>query len=255
MNSQEPIPLTRGLFGYRRQVVDQIILDRDVMLRQAEARVRAAEDRAAELETEVGSLRDHGEAMAKQLEDLRTELEEMRAKQAEAAPPPPPADPARQITSEFLADELARILASAEESARRILERARGSSEQQITEADRMWREAQVQIGRFANWRDRVEPAIRSAHARIEDVRQRIEDVPGQIRAALAPLADAVAGLDVDLSQVTAVSMPPLLVAPGGLERHPVSEVPMEPSGPAPEQPAAAQGAETHPPAVGQGDP
>lgn len=224
MTTPEVPALRRGVFGYRRDAVDRIILDRDVMLRQAEAKLTTAESRVTELEAELAGLRAQNGGLIDSVEQLRTELEHLQARLAEVPPPPPPPDPGRQITSEFLADELTRVLASAEESARRIVDRARHSSEQQIVEADRMWREAQAQIGRFAAWRDRVEPAVRSAHARIDDVRQRMEDVPAQIRAALAPLADAIGGLEVDLAEVTSVSVPPLLVTLGGLDHHPGSE-------------------------------
>jgi DNA repair exonuclease SbcCD ATPase subunit len=235
MGRTEPPALSRSLFGYRRRAVDQIILDREIMLRQSDAKIQAAESRAAELEDEIAKLREQNEAHLDAIGQLRNELEDVRARLAEVPPPPPPPDLSRQITSEFLADELTRVLSSAEETAKRIVERARHSTEQQIEEADRVWREAQAQIGRFATWRDRVEPAVRSAQARIDDVRQRIEDVPAQIRAALAPLADAVGGLDVDLAQVTAVSTPPLLVAPGGLDRR-THAGPEPPARPAPSE-------------------
>jgi regulator of replication initiation timing len=142
LTTPEVPALRRGVFGYRRDAVDRIILDRDVMLRQAEAKLTTAESRVTELEAELAGLRAQNGGLIDSVEQLRTELEHLQSRLAEVPPQPPPPDPGRQITSEFLADELTRVLASAEESARRIVDRARHSSEQQIVEADRMWREA-----------------------------------------------------------------------------------------------------------------
>lgn len=319
----------RGLFGYRRSVVNQMISDRDLMVRQAEGRVRAAESRAAKLEAELAATREQAERIGQleqELERLRqeagraqelerelttlreqasaggatqaddTELRERAARadelerelgqlreqasraselegelarlreqastdQGGAVSDPeqervvqgleselsrmrdensrlnqqieelrneirsrpaameraPESDSSTQITQRFLSEELSSILAAAEQTAARIIERARNSSEEQIAEADRMWRDAQQQIARFASWRDDVEPVIRTANSRIEDVRTKIEDVPEQIRAALAPLADAVLSLDRDLGQVLSAPNPPML-APLGSE-------------------------------------
>ena len=70
----EPPALGKGLFGYRKAAVNQILSDRDVMLRQAEGRVRAAESKVAQLEGELGGLRDRNSRMEEQLERLRVQL-------------------------------------------------------------------------------------------------------------------------------------------------------------------------------------
>src|SRR5437773_11249334 len=67
--------LGKGIFGYRKSAVNQIIADRDQMLRQAEGRVRAAESKVAELETELNSMRDRNSRMDDQLERLRVQLD------------------------------------------------------------------------------------------------------------------------------------------------------------------------------------
>jgi len=83
MGSEAPGDLGKGLFGYRRSVVQQIISDRDVMLRQAEGRVRAAESRVAELEDELGGIRERSRRMEEQLERLRTMVERTAAGRSE----------------------------------------------------------------------------------------------------------------------------------------------------------------------------
>src|SRR5947208_12909197 len=82
----------RGLFGYRRAVVQQIISDRDVMLRQAEGRVRAAESRVSELEQELNSMRDRGTRMEEQLERLRALVENRGTNASMAQAPPEPVE-------------------------------------------------------------------------------------------------------------------------------------------------------------------
>jgi hypothetical protein len=210
----DPRPLKRGLFGYSREAVDRMTRDRDTSLHQAEVRVQAAESRAARLDAELQTLREEHDALAARL----AELDRGAHPTSQGEGGPEERDGPGQLTSRFLTEELASVLAAAEEAAGRIVERARASSEQQIAEADRMWREAQSQMARLASWRDRVEPVTRTAQSKIGEVRAKIEDVPDMIRKALSPLADSIAGLDGDLAEVAMAANPPLMVAPTGLE-------------------------------------
>jgi cell division septum initiation protein DivIVA len=215
MSQQPPPALSKGLFGYRRSSVEQMLADRDEMLSQVETRARASEAKVADLEGHLAELESSNEALLHQIEDLRSQAG------SAAAATGAEEHETSELTTKFLSEELASILAAAEESASRIIERARGATQQQIADADRMWRDAQGQIARFATWRDRVDPIIRGTQSRIDEVRGRIEEVPDAIRQALAPLADVIATLDGDLSEVTAAGTPPLLVTPSGLEAKP----------------------------------
>jgi chromosome segregation ATPase len=195
--SEQPPALGKGLFGYRRKAVNQLLSDRDVMLRQAEGRVRAAEAKVAQLENDLAAAQ-RSESQANQT-----------AEQAAAA-----ASSQAEVTTRFLNEELATILSAAEEAATRIVERARASSQEQVAEAHRIWGETQSQISRFAEWRERIDPVLRSAQAKIEEVRGRIEEVPDQIRQALSPLAEAVASLDSGLARVSGAGGGPRLSIP-----------------------------------------
>ena len=77
--STDPPALGKGMFGYRKSAVNQIIADRDIMLRQAEGRVRAAESRVAELEHDVIAVRERNNRMEEQLERLRLQLDQLVA--------------------------------------------------------------------------------------------------------------------------------------------------------------------------------
>jgi hypothetical protein len=138
---------------------------------------------------------------------------------AESAPPTPAvSQETADITNRFLTEELAGILAAAEESAARIVERGRATTQRQIARSNRVWRDVQAEVSRFASWRQEVEPLIRNVQSKVEGVRSEIEEVPERIRQALAPMADSMSSIDADLAELAAASNPPLLLAPGGLE-------------------------------------
>jgi hypothetical protein len=224
----ESANLGRSLFGYKRSSVDALLMERTALLVNAERRAMTAEAaltaKDAELgdrDMQVGTLKASAEQLEAEMATLRALLQETEAKRERAEH-----DASQSLTPAFLAEELSTLLASAEESARRIIQRARNSTESQIVEADRMWKEVQAQMARFAAWREQFEPAAAEAGARLDDVRQRIEEVPDLIRNALLPLADSVSSLDRDLRAVVAAAAPPLLVTPGGLARNPVVEIP-----------------------------
>lgn len=375
--------LGKGLFGYRKSTVNQIITDRDQMLRQAEGRVRTAESRVAALETELTAMRDRNSRMDDQLDRLRVQLEDVvrrthdrasgsmtapareaagspdldapaatppaepgphsgegspvdppgpsrgedprwtatddrgdagwpaapsqglevgaappsaghdryepdaieetlteadptnpqpapddpeagsysepfgiasgvhdaawegwgspgelddlavagdRGPEEEAWPPPaevgapdpspdehaeePPSSRIDDLTARFLNDELAAVRRAAEESASRIVERARIATEGQIAESNRLWREVQVEVSRFAAWRQDVEPVIRAVQSKVEDVRTYIDEVPERIRQALAPVAESISAIDTDLAELSARANPPLMLTP-----------------------------------------
>ncbi len=124
-----------------------------------------------------------------------------------------------EVTSSF-SEELAGILAAAEESAAGIVERARITTERQITESTRLWREVEAEVARFSSWREQIEPVIQRIASKVDDVRARIEEVPERIREALAPMADSISSLDSDMAELAAASTPPLLLKPSGLDER-----------------------------------
>lgn len=125
------------------------------------------------------------------------------------------------LTNRFLTDEIQGILAAAEESANRIVERARSTTQHQIAQSNRLWREVQAEVSRFATWREQVEPVIRSVQSKVESVRVHIDEVPERIRQALAPMADSISNVDADLAELASASSPPLLLTPRGLDSGP----------------------------------
>lgn len=231
--SEQPPALERGIFGYRRTAVNQLISDRDIMLRQAEGRVRASETKVARLESDVAALRQANAELGEEVGRLRADLD--RAIEAMATRD----DTVAELTSRFVNDELATVLRAAEESATRIVERATEVTRRQMADSERMWREAEAQVGAFSAWRDQIDPILRGATATIEDVRGRIGDVPEQIRRALAPLANAIASLEGELADAAAATMMPLPLS--------VTTLDLTDDAPAPDAPGLAGGDATDP--------
>ena len=207
--------LPRKPFGYDPTVVDQMLSDRDAMLSLAERRVRDAEAKAAQLEQQLQAQQQAVVALNE------------RVVAAEAAPPPPPPpepEPApapkndEPLTPQFVTDEISKVIAAAEESTSQILERAWVATRDQVLEADRLWREVQAEVVRFAAWRDEAEAVARGVRDAMDEARQRIESVPQRIQEALAPVVESMVSVDAGVGKFTTASTVPLLLTPSGLE-------------------------------------
>jgi hypothetical protein len=191
-------------------VVDQMLADRDSMLALAERRVREAEGKAARLEEQVAT-RDA--AIVELNERINTApVEAEPDPQAERQPEEEP------LTPQFMTEELAKIIMAAEESTSQILSRARLSTRDHILEADRLWREVQGEVVRFAAWREQAESALGSVQSAIDSARAQIEVVPDRVQSALAPAVEAMVRVDSQMAGFSAAATLALLAAPTGLE-------------------------------------
>ena len=77
--TEDTVDLPKGLFGYRREVIEQLVSDRDLMQRQAEGRVRAMEAKVADLERELDETRDELSIRTEQLSELQSEVRGSRS--------------------------------------------------------------------------------------------------------------------------------------------------------------------------------
>jgi len=236
----QPSSFGRRVFGYRRSSVDQAISDRDMMLRQAEQRAREADARAAEMEERMAALHrqvtdqqvrlgGRERELSEQMTALHRRMGEVGAELAErdraiveleahidrlTQQPETPRPEAVTAASERVSQEVARILSAAEDSAARIVEQARITAAHNTAVSQRQWREVQRSLARFAGWRDRVEPQMVEIHARLEELRSRIGEIPERVRAAFAPLADASAATEAGLQALFDDLTDPLVRAP-----------------------------------------
>lgn len=75
----QPTDLGKGLFGYRKSDVAQLLSDRDLMLQEAEKRFRASEARVAQLEGELTEANGRVGRLEEQLGRLRQQFDAMVA--------------------------------------------------------------------------------------------------------------------------------------------------------------------------------
>jgi cell division septum initiation protein DivIVA len=225
----KPLGLGWGLFGYRRSAVIQLIQDRDNQLSEAYTRVRAAEVRVGELEAEMASLRDQNARLEQHLELLRGQMVAIASRTqplshylsstpsvrgpmaaSEELPTPgqepaPAISPAAPSASQAMVTELARVLSAAEEGASRIIHQAAVTAQDQIARSTRAWRELKFEAARVDAWRQSMGPAITTVRSRLGDVKTRIDEIPGRIQTALAPLADAMTSIQEGLAQLSSL--------------------------------------------------
>jgi hypothetical protein len=228
--------LPRGLFGYRRTVVQQVLEDRDIMVRSAEERVRRSEARVQQLEGELRSVKTQNGHLEARLERFGEQLDSLSARvdgpiepsndeapqghiqdppvTSESADAPPEASPA----SRLMAEELTSILLAGQEAAARMIERARDEAQRQIVEANRLLGEVHTGVREFSSWREDVQPVIARVQAMVDTVRNHIAQTPERVQYALAPLAEAMLSVDTQLLDLSGVCHSPFPSSAQALE-------------------------------------
>ncbi len=229
--SQDVSRLPKGLFGYRRAVVNQILEDRDIMVRMAEERVRRSESRVMELEGELDSVKTHNVRLEAQMARLGEQFDSLSARvdqSIETSSPEPispgveerppamepkvaPAEPSSEhsAASKLMAEELTSILLAGQEAAARMIERARDEAQRQIVEANHLLGEVHAGVRQFTSWRNDVQPVIARVQAMVDTVRSHIAQTPERVQRALAPLAEAMLAVDAELLELSGVSQSP----------------------------------------------
>ena len=232
--SDEGSKLPKGLFGYRRAVVRQILEDRDIMVRSAEDRVRRSETRVQQLETEVDSMKTQNGRLETQLQRFGEQLDSLSARLEETAEPPAaeliaterdeqPAEarhdpPETSTASKLMAEELNSILLAGQDAAARMIERARDEAQRQIVEANRLLGEVHEGVRNFSSWREDVKPVIGRVQGLVDIVRSHIAQTPERVQHALAPLAEAMLAVDTELLELSSVCQSPFPETAQGLE-------------------------------------
>jgi uncharacterized coiled-coil protein SlyX len=219
--------LPKGLFGYRKTVVNQILEDRDIMVRAAEERVRRSESRVEELEAQLDSVKGQNARLESQMDRFGEQLDSLSSKVDESAETPdvepvveetdepPPivgadAGPVEQsVASKLVAQELTSILVAGQDAAARMIERARDEAQRQIVEANHLLGEVHTQVRRFSSWRDDVQPAITRVQSFVDVVRGHIAQTPERVQQALAPLAEVMFAIDTELVELSGVCHSP----------------------------------------------
>lgn len=229
MMGGKPLGLGFSLFGYRRSAVIRLIEERGHLLSETQGRMQAAEERVAELESEMASLQAQNSRLEQHIELLRGQMVAIASRtqplshylsstpsmpepaeptylelpvKAETSTPPMP----RSSASRGMVEELARVLSAAEEGATRIIERAALTAQEHIDRSTRAWRELQAEAAKVDGWRRAMAPAITTVRSRLADVKARIEEIPTRIQEALAPMADAMSSIQESLTELSSLS-------------------------------------------------
>jgi chromosome segregation ATPase len=262
--------LRRSFAGYAKKDVLQALDEHETMLRQAQQAADVARATTTRLETEIEQLRQDAESRNQQDQAFHAEIQRIKAEaeeqrqladrykaeaaqaraeadrnRAEAEAHRAEAERARQEAeaaqtpdrlAELLNQELSAVLATAQESARRIVDRAEESGKEREGRAEEVWEEIRAEVDRFMAWWERVEPVIREVQKRIDEARNRADEVADRIRQALAPTLQAMIDVDADLGRLQGSASPPELKAPSSMqddhqdEDVPENETPYEQS-------------------------
>lgn len=203
----------RSIFGYRRSAVQQLLVERDFLQRAAEGRLLAAESRVAELESDLSEMRDGLQVRDEALHQLETELEAFERSASEKSP-------------RMLSREVDAILVAAQETASRIVSRARSVSRR---EARDLASEVQADVARLVAWREEALPAIRQVEANLRDVKESVQAFGRKLSDAIEPLERLpLDGVNESLSSIGASEQVPM---GGDLPR--TRGKPRDPGGPA----------------------
>jgi chromosome segregation ATPase len=149
--------------------------ERDAMAKEAESRLRAAEGRILGLRHELAVVQaELGERDA-QIQDLGAQIEAFTH------------DPDRS-TPNMLANELDSILSSAQQTATRMIERAKAVSDRHLERATDLERELHEDLARMDAWRQQALPLIRGVQARIREIGATLMEVGESIAETARPL-------------------------------------------------------------------
>ena len=162
-------------FGYSRRQVRQRVQEREGMVREAEARLRAAEGRILELRRDLAAVGEELSGRDAQIQTLSAQVEAFAV------------DPDRS-TPNMLAEELNSILASAQESAAGMIERARAVSERRLEQAGDFERDLHDDLTRMDEWRNEALPLIRDVQSRMGEIRLKLEEMAESVGEIAKPL-------------------------------------------------------------------
>ncbi len=222
--STQPPRLRRRLLGYSPQAVHQVLTSWDAMIRRANGRTRTAEERMAGFHTELAQARELVSRKEQEIQTLRQQMRSLNEQTERSRRQATESARRGELTAKLVAEELATLLRAAEESAGRIIDRARSSTEERVAEVERLWSDVGAHMARFAAWHEQVEPVIRSAQSKLQEAEARIEEVPERIRDALTPIFKSFDAVRSDFAQVAKIATPPILVLPDELEAEEADE-------------------------------
>ena len=110
----------------------------------------------------------------------------------------------------FLRDEVAPLLAAAEQAAAQIIERAKVEAREQNAEFEQIRRREEARAAEMVAWLDQMEPSLKALQAKVDEIHSKIDQVPELVRKALDPVAEAISSLNPTLAEIGGAPRPAL---------------------------------------------
>jgi hypothetical protein len=208
------VVLRRRLFGFKPQMVHEILAERDFA-------VGKALERAASVERELAEARERLKAAEETIQEVQArassaehrllELEgELASSREELAQRPAQVDPVIAL----LVHGLAPILDTARESASAMIAEATKLSEQRVGQADQVMQALREQGSAMASWWEGIQGLLEPMLSTLEQARTRMGEIPARVEQALAPLAELMGAMKDQLGDLSAASEPPPFRSP-----------------------------------------
>jgi cell division septum initiation protein DivIVA len=136
--------------------------------------------------------------------EFTAEAPQPSPEQAEPAsgigPGPTSEEGASDLTAAFASEEIVGVLRAAEEAARRMVERAKATADEQLADVTRRRQELDADAARISAWRQQVGSVVRSMAAEIDEFRAGLEEIPQLLSEAFAPLAQRIPIMQKDIA-------------------------------------------------------
>jgi hypothetical protein len=184
--------LRRGLFGYSRSSVREVLAERDVLVVRGLRETKEAEGTIGELTLGIDEAR-------REIADLNARNRDLEARLRDSAER---FRVLEQSGSPSTTEGMTEVLQAAERALGRLTETARRNAEQELGQTERAREGLLREIDRLSSWRAQVAPLSESVPRSIDDVRREATAAADRMREALAPLSAAMDVLIARLSDV-----------------------------------------------------
>jgi chromosome segregation ATPase len=191
--------LRRGVFGYSRKSVQEVLNGRDLTIVESSREAREAEEKLTDASAQL-------EKGRMDLHSLQTRNRELEA-QLQAAGERIGALELSETPSS--SEGLTEVLHATERALARLTGNARREAERELERTEEARDNLRSEVDRLAAWREHVSRLAEAIPGSIEDVRHESSSAPGRLRDALAPITEAVETLAARLSELAGSAPPP----------------------------------------------
>ena len=193
-----------GLAGRLRSDLERtraLLGSAQLEVQTANRRAEAVEARTADVDAELVSTRAELDVARHDVASLRLELDERD---------PSDLAPRAEVPGAMAtAKEVSVLLHATEEAMARIIEEAKGRTDEELQEAERARAQVQGETERLQAWRDRVAPLVDEVRLTVEEARTRSSDLRDRIHEVLDPMTDAIMALGLRLGELDRVVATP----------------------------------------------